>query len=126
MNKKFTVVGTAVNPDGTCKVRYANDFVSRIKTLDKAGCTDIKLFELQAPMTKYQAIEWLKQQDFSFTAQEKEAIDMKFADKTREQNRHVARATLTDNINNAVVTNKETDPRVAAFIEKHLDKMVSE
>jgi hypothetical protein len=126
MDKKFTVVGTAVNPDGTCKVRYANDFVSRIKTLDKAGCTEIKLYELQAPMTKLQACRWLREQDFGWTEMEREAIDMKLADKTREDNRRLARATLTDNINNAVVTNKETDPRVAAFIEKHLDKMISE
>jgi len=74
-------------------------------------------------MTKLQACRWLREQDFGWTEQEREAIDMKLADKTREDNRRLARTALTDNINNAIVANKETDPRVAAFIEKHLDKI---
>jgi hypothetical protein len=45
-NKTFTVAGTATNPDGTTKARFANDFVARIKILNKAGCTNVNLVEL--------------------------------------------------------------------------------
>jgi hypothetical protein len=33
--KLFTVAGTATNPDGTTKARFANDMVSRVKILTK-------------------------------------------------------------------------------------------
>jgi hypothetical protein len=58
--KTFTVVGTATNPDGTTKVRFANDLVARIKILNKAGCTAINLMELATPMTKLQALQHLQ------------------------------------------------------------------
>lgn len=60
--KLFTVAGTAKNPDGTVKARFANDLVARIKILNKAGCTDINLVELPEPMTKLQALQYLTQQ----------------------------------------------------------------
>lgn len=59
-DKLFSVVGTARNPDGTVKVRFANDFVARVKILNKAGCTDIDLHNLPEPMTKLQAMQWLE------------------------------------------------------------------
>ena len=58
--KTFTVVGTATNPDGTTKARFANDLVARIKILNKAGCTAINLMELATPMTKLQALQHLQ------------------------------------------------------------------
>jgi len=58
-NKLFTVAGTATNPDGTTKTRFANDLVARIKILNKAGCTNVNLVELPQPMTKLQALEYL-------------------------------------------------------------------
>lgn len=59
-NKLFTVAGTATNPDGTVKVRFANDLVARIKILNKAGCTDINLVELPKPMNKLEALQHLQ------------------------------------------------------------------
>jgi len=59
-DKLFTVAGTAKNPDGTVKVRFANDLVARIKILNKAGCTDINLVELPEAMTKLQALQHLQ------------------------------------------------------------------
>lgn len=59
-NKQFTVAGTATNPDGTVKARFANDLVARIKILNKAGCTNINLVELPRPMTKLEALEHLQ------------------------------------------------------------------
>ena len=50
-DKLFTVAGTATNPNGTTKARFANDLVARIKILNKAGCTDINLMELPTAMT---------------------------------------------------------------------------
>ena len=58
-NKQFTVAGTATNPDGTTKARFANDLVARIKILNKAGCTNINLMELPKPMTKLEALEFM-------------------------------------------------------------------
>lgn len=57
--KLFTVAGTAKNPDGTVKARFANDLVARIKILNKAGCTDINLMELPRAMTKLEALQYL-------------------------------------------------------------------
>jgi len=80
-NKLYTVAGTA-EQHGMTKVRFANDFVSRIKILDKNGCTNIQLFELPEPMTKLDALHWLKEQDLSGDAGY--AVDAKLAEKMRE------------------------------------------
>ena len=61
-DKLFTVAGTATNPDGTTKARFANDLVARIKILNKAGCTNINLMELPQPMTKLEALHYLTEQ----------------------------------------------------------------
>jgi hypothetical protein len=58
--KMFSVAGTAKNPNGTVKVRFANDLVARIKILNKAGFTDINLIELPTPMTKLEALQYLQ------------------------------------------------------------------
>ena len=50
--KTFKVAGTTRLPSGTVKVRFANDFVSRIKVLAKNGHTDIELMELGEEMSK--------------------------------------------------------------------------
>jgi uncharacterized protein YoaH (UPF0181 family) len=60
--KLFTVAGTATNPNGTVKARFANDLVARIKILNKAGCTDINLMELPSAMTKLEALQYLQAQ----------------------------------------------------------------
>ena len=61
-DKLFTVVGTS-NLNGTTKVRWANDLVTRFKMLHKGGHTDIELFELPEGMTKQKATEWLADSD---------------------------------------------------------------
>ena len=58
--KLFTVAGTATNPNGTVKARFANDLVARIKILNKAGCTNINLVELPKAMTKLEALQHLQ------------------------------------------------------------------
>jgi len=61
-DKMFTVAGTATNPDGTTKARFANDLVARIKILNKAKCTNINLIELPRAMTKLEALQYLTEQ----------------------------------------------------------------
>lgn len=52
-DKLFTVAGIS-NLNGRYKVRFAND-IMRIKVLAKSGHTDIRLADLQLPMTKITA-----------------------------------------------------------------------
>lgn len=84
--KLFTVAGTAKNPDGTVKARFANDLVARIKILNKAGCTDINLVELPQAMTKLEALQYLTEQgitegDAGFAVANKLAEKSKLAKK---------------------------------------------
>ena len=64
-DKLFKVVGTS-KFNGTMKVRWATDLVTRFKMLHKGGHTDIELFDLPHAMTKQQATEWLAEQDAIF------------------------------------------------------------
>ena len=79
--KTFTVAGTATNPDGTAKARFANDLVARIKILNKAGCTDINLMELPRPMTKLEALQYITEQ--GVTGDASFAVANKLAEKTK-------------------------------------------
>jgi hypothetical protein len=81
MEKLFTVAGTATNPDGTTKARFANDLVARIKILNKAGCTGINLVELPKPMTKLEALQYLQQTEL--TGDAGYAVANKLAEKTK-------------------------------------------
>ena len=59
--KTFTIAGVSTQ-HGKTKQRFANGSVkNRSKILERAGCTDIKLFELPNPMTKDEARTWLEQ-----------------------------------------------------------------
>ena len=49
--KTFSVAGVSTF-NGETKIRFANDFVSRIKILDKNGHTDVELIELGTELTK--------------------------------------------------------------------------
>jgi len=85
-NKTFSVAGTATNPDGTTKARFANDLVARIKILNKAGCTNINLVELPREMTKLEALQYLTEQgitegDAGFAVANKLAEKSKLAKK---------------------------------------------
>ena len=80
-DKLFTVAGTATNPNGTTKARFANDLVARIKILNKAGCTAINLMELPQAMTKLQALQYLTEQ--GVTGDAGYAVANKLAEKTK-------------------------------------------
>jgi hypothetical protein len=91
-DKLFTVAGTATNPDGTTKVRFANDLVARVKILTKAGCTNIDLVELPQPMTKLAALEYLQNQRKA--GDEGYVIANKLAEKTKIAKKGEVRVTL--------------------------------
>jgi hypothetical protein len=92
-NKTFTVAGTATNPDGTTKARFANDLVARIKILNKANCTNINLMELPSPMTKLEALEYL-QNTGTFTGDASYAIANRTADKMKSARKTEVSVTL--------------------------------
>ena len=56
--KTFSVAGVSTN-NGTTKIRFANDFVSRIKILDKNGHTYVELIELGGEFTKSEVCQIL-------------------------------------------------------------------
>jgi len=80
--KLFSVAGTATNPDGTTKARFANDMVARHKILHKAGCTDINLIELPHAMTKLQALQFLQERGIT-EGDAGYAVANKLAEKTK-------------------------------------------
>jgi hypothetical protein len=82
-DKLFTVAGTATNPDGTTKARFANDLVARIKILNKAGCSNINLVELPQGMTKLAALEYLATLPEFQTGDAAYAIANRTADKAK-------------------------------------------
>ena len=47
----FTVAGLS-RQNGSLKLRFANDFVTRVKVLQRNGHKDIELVELKQAMTK--------------------------------------------------------------------------
>ena len=57
--KTFSVAGTSRLPNGTVKVRFSKDFVSRIKILNKNGHSDIELIELGSEMSKAEICQML-------------------------------------------------------------------
>lgn len=60
--KTWTVVGTAVY-NGVRQLKLSNGAAAaRQRTLEKAGCTDILLWDLPSPMTRADAEAWLAQQ----------------------------------------------------------------
>jgi hypothetical protein len=85
MEKTYTVAGTATQY-GITKVRFANDFVGRMKILIKNGCDPINLVELPEAMTKVDALKYLKSTG-EFTGDDAYAIDAKLGEKMREAKR---------------------------------------
>lgn len=61
-DKLFKVVGISKHPAGDYKVRFAND-IMRIKVLTKGGHTDVRLMELDEPMSKMAAVVEMSKQD---------------------------------------------------------------
>jgi len=107
-NKTFTVAGTATNPDGTTKARFANDLVARIKILNKAGCTNINLVELPTPMTKLEALQHL--QTLEQTGDAGYAVANKLVEKSKVAKKHEVSVTLKTGSTKSVKAKTEAVP----------------
>jgi len=69
MEKMFTVAGTSAL-EGVVKFRVANgSAAARTKVLARSGHTDIKLVDLAKPMSKEDAIAFVKSQGSAFSAE---------------------------------------------------------
>ena len=92
--KKFTIVGTTIDPKGNRKMRWANDLVSRIKNLAKAEHSEINLIELPEGMTKLEAAEYFLANG-NLSADEKQVVEAKIAEKSKSSKSGAIKATLT-------------------------------
>ena len=61
-NKTFSVAGTSTH-NGITKIRFANDFVNRLKILYKNGHENVELIELGGEFTKTQVCQILMAHD---------------------------------------------------------------
>ena len=122
--KTFTVVGTAINPNGELKMRWANDMVLRLNILIKGQCEEINLHETPKPMTKLVAAEWLLK-NVELTDLQNEVVSLKVAEKAKLEKRAKAKEVMTKNVKTNVATNKLADPRVQEFIEQEMAKPTS-
>jgi len=124
--KTFTIVGTAVNANGTIKVRWANDLVSRIKILNKAGCTGIDLIELSKGMTKLDAAQYFLDNKDGLDGAQKEILEVKIAEKSKASKRANMKTTLTKNVKTRIADKAPTDPRVEKFVEANSEVEATE
>ena len=108
-DKLFTVAGTATNPDGTTKARFANDLVARIKILNKAKCTNINLVELPRAMTKLEALQFLTEQGIT-SGDAGFAVANKLAEKSKVAKKGEVMVKATK----ATVPTKSVDAKVTA------------
>lgn len=79
-DKKFSVFGVSKHPELGYKVRFAND-IMRIKNLAKSGHEDIRLAEVDEPMTKYEGIQKIRDMDEFQDAAAQSAITEYLEDK---------------------------------------------
>lgn len=79
--KLYTVAGTT-NANGTTKVRFGNDLISRIKIFSK-GNTDVRLIELPKASTKLEALQHLATLPEFQDAEASFAIQTKLQEKTK-------------------------------------------
>ncbi len=61
-SKTYTVAGVSTS-NGKTKVRFANDYVSRFKILNKNGHTNVNLLELDTAMNKTDICKMLQAHD---------------------------------------------------------------
>ena len=107
--KLFTVAGTATNPDGTTKARFANDLVARVKILSKNNCTNINLVELPKAMSKLEALQYLQEQGIT-------AGDAGFAvaNKLAEKSKVAKKGEIMVKATKATVSANAVDTKVTA------------
>lgn len=98
-NRTFKYAGSSCDTYGNYKARFANDPEARPKVLTKAGHTNFVLVELPNPMTKLEAIAWLK-------ANKPEGVNLESLDSKENY-----LTTLQSKINGTAVPKKRGRPR---------------
>ena len=108
--KTFSVAGTSRLPSGTVKVRFAKDFVQRIKILSKNGHTELELIELGEEMTKAQICQMLINHP-KFQSEEQQSAISEFV--VRNCSKDVVKE-VTDAVeSNTTQAEENTDPVTA-------------
>jgi len=79
----FTVAGLS-RQNGTLKLRFANDFVTRIKVLGRNGHKDIDLVELPQAMSKDAAVAYLSTLE-QFSSTESQSVFADYSSKNVKQ-----------------------------------------
>jgi|TARA_B110000914_G_C15171462_1_gene313062 hypothetical protein len=72
-SKTYSVAGTSTL-NGITKIRFANDFVSRLKILYKNGHDNVELIELGSELTKAQVCQVLMSHPKFQTDEQQDAI----------------------------------------------------
>jgi len=106
--KTFSVAGTSRLPSGTVKVRFAKDFVQRIKILSKNGHTELELIELGEEMTKAQICQMLINHP-KFQSEEQQDAISEFVVRNCKG--------ISKEIEESVEANQETTPQVEVELE---------
>ena len=106
-NKTYTVAGTSVS-NGKTKVRFAQDYVSRFKILNKNGHTDIELVELDSAMSKADICKMLINHP-KFQSEEQQDAISEFVVRNCKG--------ISKEIEEQVEANQETTPQVEVELE---------
>ena len=115
--KTFSVAGTSTN-NGITKIRFANDFVGRLKILYKNGHENVELMELGRELTKAQICQVLMSHPKYQTDEQQDAIyefvlrnckEIKAEIETREY-KHVDIATAVHTLEEIMETAGAGDP----------------
>lgn len=95
-DKLFNIVGVT-KLAGEYKVRFATD-IMRIKVLAKHGHEDIRLCELDAPVTKYEAVQQIQKMDEFQDAAAQSAIAEYLEEKAPKTSKKVAGPAATSEV----------------------------
>jgi hypothetical protein len=116
MEKLFTVVGTSAL-EGVVKFRVANgSAAARTKVLTRSGHTDIKLVDLATPMSKEDAIAFVKSQGSAFSAETAATKPAKVAKAPKQKT--VKMATIVKQVSKKFAAEKSVRAINASFTAK--------
>ena len=125
MEKLFTVAGTSAL-EGVVKFRVANgSAAARTKVLVRSGHTDIKLVDLAKPMSKEDAIEFVKSQGSAFSAETATATKPAKVAKAPKQ-KTVKMATIVKQVSKKFVAEKSVRAINASFAAKSAEVPAAE
>lgn len=124
MEKLFTVAGTSAL-EGVVKFRVANgSAAARTKVLVRSGHTDIKLVDLAKPMSKEDAIAFVKSQGAAFSAETTATKPAKVAKAPKQKT--VKLTTIVKKVSKKFAAEKSVRAINASFAAKSAEAPVAE